>query len=92
LDAEIVGTTVNIFATRKGGNGPTGGGELVHITDTGGYNASFSSTEPTVLATAKEKTAFRGVSLSTVPEPSSATLLGLGFLALLGVRRLARKS
>jgi hypothetical protein len=27
-----------------------------------------------------------------VPEPSSASLLGLGFLALLGVRRLARKS
>jgi hypothetical protein len=27
-----------------------------------------------------------------VPEPSSASLLGMGFLALLGVRRLARKS
>jgi hypothetical protein len=32
------------------------------------------------------------VQVSGVPEPSSATLLGLGFLALLGVRRLARKS
>jgi hypothetical protein len=31
-------------------------------------------------------------SLTIIPEPSSATLLGLGFLALLGVRRLARKS
>lgn len=30
--------------------------------------------------------------LSIVPEPSSATLLGLGFLALLGVRRLNRKA
>jgi hypothetical protein len=92
LDAEIVGTTVNIFATRKGGSTSTGGGELVRITDTGGYNNSFSSTNPTVLATAIANTAFRGVSLSTIPEPSSATLLGLGFLALLGVRRLARKS
>jgi hypothetical protein len=92
LDAEIVGTTVNIFATRKGGSTSTGGGELVRITDTGGYNNPFSSTNPTVLATAIANTAFRGVSLSTIPEPSSATLLGLGFLALLGVRRLARKS
>jgi hypothetical protein len=92
LDAEIVGTTVNIFATRKGGSTSTGGGELVRITDTNGYNASFSSTEPTLLRRADPNTAFRGVSLSTVPEPSSATLLGLGFLALLGVRRLARKS
>jgi hypothetical protein len=31
-------------------------------------------------------------STNPIPEPSSATLLGLGFLALLGVRRLARKS
>ena len=31
-------------------------------------------------------------SANPVPEPSSATLLGLGFLALLGIRRLSRKS
>jgi hypothetical protein len=31
-------------------------------------------------------------STNPVPEPSSASLLGMGFLALLGVRRLARKS
>ena len=92
LDAEIVGGSVNIFATRKGGTSATGGGELVMITDTAGYNAAFSTTTPTLLATAAANTAFRGVSLSTVPEPSSATLLGLGFLALLGVRRLNRKA
>ena len=92
LDAEIVGGIVNIFATRKGGTSATGGGELVSITDAAGYNASFSTTTPTLLATAAANTAFRGVSLSTVPEPSSAALLGLGFLALLGVRRLNRKA
>ena len=92
LDAEIVGCSVNIFATRKGGTSAAGGGELVSITDTAGYNAAFSTTTPTLLATAAANTAFRGVSLSTVPEPSSATLLGLGFLALLGVRRLNRKA
>lgn len=36
--------------------------------------------------------AFDLVQVSGIPEPSSATLLGLGFLALLGVRRLSRKS
>ena len=35
---------------------------------------------------------FDNVSVSAVPEPSSATLLGLGFLALIGLRRLSRKS
>jgi len=92
LDAEIVGGSVNIFATRKGGTGATGGGELVSIIDTAGYNAAFSTTTPTLLATAAANTAFRGVSLSTIPEPSSAALLGLGFLALIGLRRLNRKS
>jgi len=33
---------------------------------------------------------FDNVSVSAVPEPSSAMLLGLGFLALLGIRRLSR--
>jgi hypothetical protein len=89
---QLVDGSINLFATRKGGTSATGGGELVSITDAAGYNASFSTTTPTLLATAAANTAFRGVSLSTVPEPSSAALLGLGFLALLGVRRLNRKA
>jgi len=36
--------------------------------------------------------AFDLVQVSGIPEPSSATLLGLGFLALIGLRRLNRKS
>ena len=35
---------------------------------------------------------FDNVSVSAVPEPSSATLLGLGFLTLIGLRRLNRKA
>ena len=89
---QLADGSINLFATRKGGTAATGGGELVSITDTAGYNVAFSSTAPTVLATAAANTAFRGVSLSTVPEPSSAALLGFGTLALLGLRRLNRKS
>ncbi|NBS79678.1 PEP-CTERM sorting domain-containing protein [bacterium] len=89
---QLADGSINIFATRKGGTAAAGGGELVSITDTAGYNAAFSSSAPTLLATAAANTAFRGVSLSTVPEPSSAALLGFGTLALLGLRRLNRKS
>lgn len=89
---QLADGSINLFATRKGGTGATGGGELVSITDTAGYNVAFSSTAPTLLATAAANTAFRGVSFSTVPEPSSAALLGFGTLALLALRRLNRKS
>ena len=89
---QLVDGSINLFATRKGGSAAAGGGELVSITDTAGYNAAFSSTTPALLATASANTAFRGVSLSTVPEPSSAALLGFGTLALLGLRRLNRRS
>jgi hypothetical protein len=89
---QLVDGSINLFATRKGGSAAAGGGELVRITDTAGYNAAYSSTAPTLLATAAANTAFRGVSLSTVPEPSSAALLGFGTLALLALRRLNRKS
>jgi hypothetical protein len=89
---QLVDGSINLFATRKGGSAAAGGGELVSITDTAGYNAAFSSTTPALLATASANTAFRGVSLSTVPEPSSAALLGFGTLALLGLRRISRKS
>src|SRR5262249_30763021 len=68
------GTTVTLFATRKGGSGAAGGGELVSLVDTSGYNGTFSGT-PTLLATAATNTSFRGVAMAPVPTPgvSSST-------------------
>jgi len=62
------GTTVTLFATRKGGTTATGGGELVSIVDASGYNGAFSAT-PTLLATAATNTAFRSVA----PTPGTVT-------------------
>ena len=55
-------------------------------------DAGTTPTTYTALASAGTNLAFRGIDIVTVPEPSSATLLALGFLALLGVRRLNRKA
>jgi hypothetical protein len=60
--------------------------KIVSVVDTGTAPTTF-----TTLASAGTNLAFRGIDIVTVPEPSSAALLGLGFLALLGVRRLNRK-
>jgi predicted extracellular nuclease len=66
LTGKVVGTTVTLYATRKGGSGATGGGELVSLVDNSGYNATFMGT-PTLLASAATNTAFRGVAF--VPQP-----------------------
>ncbi len=63
LTASVYGTSVTLFATIKGGNDADGGGELVKLTDTTGYNATLTGTS-TVLATAANNTAFRGVALA----------------------------
>jgi hypothetical protein len=60
---------------------------IVSIVDNGTNPGTY-----TTLASAGANNVFRGIDIVTVPEPSSATLLGLGFLALLGVRRLNRKA
>lgn len=81
LTGIITGTSVTLYATRKGGISATGGGELVSLVDSGGYNAAFSSTTPTSLVTAATNTAFRGVALApvaaapvdTAPSVSSTT-------------------
>jgi hypothetical protein len=82
LTGYVEGTTVVLFATRRGGTGANGGGELVKLVDTTGYNGTFSA-QPTLLATAATRTAFRGVVyLNAIPEPNalalSTLLLGLG--------------
>ena len=70
VTATVSAGTVTLFATRKGGSNAAGGGELVRIVDTTGYNGNVSSLVPTLLATASTKTAFRGVAL--VPAVASA--------------------
>ncbi|MFM8580911.1 MAG: CARDB domain-containing protein [Planctomycetaceae bacterium] len=65
LTGVVSGTEVTLFATRKGGSGVTGGGELVRLRDGSGYAGPFSGT-PTVLATAASRTTFRGVALAPV--------------------------
>ncbi|MBZ5640114.1 MAG: hypothetical protein LAO51_15315 [Acidobacteriia bacterium] len=63
LVGKVDGTTVTIYATRKGGGGATGGGELVSLVDATGYNVTITATS-TVLATAAASTAFRGVAFA----------------------------
>jgi len=69
----------------------TSNNRIVSIVDNGTNPTTY-----TTLASAGANYAFRGLDIMTapasVPEPSSTALLGLGFLALLGVRRLNRKA
>lgn len=78
LTGTIVNGQVQLFATRLGGSGAAGGGQLVSLGDASGYNGAFSGT-PTLLATASANTAFRGVAY--VPTPGAAALVGLGLVA-----------
>lgn len=74
LTATVSDNTVTLYATRKGGAGANGGGELVSLVDSSGYNTAFTGT-PTLLATAAIRTAFRGVALAPVgstPSPTAA--------------------
>jgi hypothetical protein len=93
LTLSVAGSSVNLFATRKGGSGAPGGGELVGLLDASGYNGAFTGT-PTVLATAGNQTAFRGVAFAPVAVPEPSTLLsvigGAGMLAMSRRRRNCR--
>jgi hypothetical protein len=62
----------------------TTGSALVSVTDTGSGSALST------LATAGSNTAFRGVELLVVPEPTTAALTGFGLLALVFFRRFRR--
>src|SRR4030095_14542066 len=48
LTGIVSGTTVTLYATRKGGSGTTGGGEFVSLVDSSGYNGAFAGA-PTLL-------------------------------------------
>jgi hypothetical protein len=63
LTGKVSGSTVTLFATRKGGSGASGGGELVTLVDSTGYNGGLIGS-PFLLVTAAANTAFRGVALA----------------------------
>src|SRR5262249_41067577 len=65
LTATVSGTTITLYATRKGGSTAAGGGELVSLVDSSGYNGTLTGT-PTLLATATANTSFRGVAFAPV--------------------------
>ena len=76
LTATVSGSTVTLYATRKGGSGAGGGGELVSVVDSTGYNATITAT-PTLLASVSSTSnmAFRGVAMAPViPGPTSVDL------------------
>jgi hypothetical protein len=90
LTAEVVAGNVTLFATRKGGSGATGGGELVMLTDASGFDGTLAGT-PTVLATALANEAFRGVAVSQVVPEASALLLGTAVCCVVGLSYVARR-
>ena len=85
LTGVVNGGAVSLYAVGAGSR-------LVSLTDTSGYDATFSSSVVTNLASAGANTAFRGVALLTapIPEPGSWALMlaGLGLVA--GLARRAR--
>jgi hypothetical protein len=66
LTGVVSGSTVTLFATRRGGSSATGGGELATLVDGSGYNAAITGT-PVLLSTAAANTALRGIALAPAP-------------------------
>lgn len=69
------GSNVTLYAVRKGGTGATGGGELVRLDDSSGFNGTFAGT-PTLLASASANTSWRGIALS--PASGNLPLVAFG--------------
>jgi len=71
----------NLFATTTDASN----NRIVSVVDNGTTPTTY-----TTLASAGTNLAFRGIDIMSVPEPSSASLLGLGMVALVAVRVLRR--
>lgn len=70
LSAVVSGSSVNIYATRRGSNSAAvGGGELISITDASGYNGMFSGTPTVIASNIADKGSFRGVALAPEKAP-----------------------
>jgi hypothetical protein len=88
LTAAVDGPDVTLYTTRKGGSGATGGGELVSLVDSSGFDGSITlSGSFVLLATADTNESFRGVAMAPSPEPCSLALLMAGGAAVLARRR-----
>jgi len=75
LTAVVNGTSVTIYSTRNGSKTGTGGGQLVTVTDSTGYNFAPTAT-PALLAAADPNKDFRGVAFAPsgcVPSQSVST-------------------
>ncbi len=70
LTGSTSGTTVSLYGT----TGTASANSLVSLVDTGGYNATFSSTTFTTLATAAANTVFRGVAFAPQAAPAAGDL------------------
>jgi Secretion system C-terminal sorting domain len=68
LTARLTGSTVTLYATRKGGTAAAGGGEFVSLVDASGYNGAFSAV-PSVIVTAGVSKAFRGIAFAPIVPP-----------------------
>ena len=83
LEAVYNGTSVDIFVTAASGL------TLGTLNDASAIGGALTGTVTTI-GTAGTNTAFRGVAVAAVPEPSAQALLGLGMVALVAVRAVRR--
>ena len=100
LDLLTIGSSTEAILTSSGSFGTyvptTSTVKRIEFFNVDGTSLGFSTSETGFTGTPGTATSVSSTynigSVSLVPEPSSATLLGLGFLALIGLRRLNRKS
>ena len=78
----VNGTDVNLYLTSPSG--------LFAFTDATGIGGSLTGTIGSAIAAPSTNTAFRGIGVLAVPEPTSLAAVGLGAMALLRRRRGSR--
>ena len=100
LDSLSIGTSTDGLLTSSGSFGTyvptTSTVKRIEFFNVDGTSLGFSTSETGFTGTSGTATSLSSTynvgSISLVPEPSSAVLLGFGTLALLGIRRLSQKS
>lgn len=85
LTGRVTPSGIVLYATRRNNGSSTGGGEIVTIADTSGYNAAFNAS-PQLLVTAASNTLIRGIALS----PGTAMGAAAGYTAPFYVLKYSR--